>query len=80
MQNYIVSFLMFGIYLLIESKLRLKTINMNWFYIIVIIISLIGISFVNLFAFQLLEYFFILILIFSVIELYKRVVKGRKEN
>lgn len=29
MQNYIVSFLMFGIYLFIESVLKTKTINMN---------------------------------------------------
>lgn len=76
MQNYIVSFLMFGIYLFIESVLKTKTINMNWFYRIVAIIALAGIIIINVFEFELFEYFFILTLIFSIIELYKR----RKQN
>lgn len=76
MQNYIVSFLMFGIYLFIENILKSKKVNLNWFYRVVTIVALIGIIVINIFNFQLFEYFFILILFFSVIELYKR----RKQN
>lgn len=73
--NYVVSFLMLGVYLFIEKKLKSVNINMVWFYAICMIIGIIGIIFINISNYELMEYFFILIFCFSAIEIFKK-VKG----
>ena len=75
MASYVVSFLMLGVYLFIEKKLKSVNVNMVWFYAICMIIGIIGIIFINIFNYKLMEYFFILIFCFSGIEIFRK-IKG----
>ena len=74
MENYVVSFLAFAVYLFVENKLKSKIRSMNKYYIIVAVVSLIGLVFVNYFDFRLFEYFFLVTFVSSLLELYQ----GRK--
>lgn len=71
MLNYLISFIMFGIYLLVESKLKSNKVNLLFFYVLCMIIGVIGIITINMFSYDFLEYFFILIFGFSGLEIYK---------
>ncbi len=74
MENYVVSFLTFAVYLFIENKLKTKIRSVNKYYITVAAVSLAGLVLVNYFDFRLFEYFFLVTFVSSLLELYQ----GRK--
>ena len=74
MENYVVSFLAFAVYLFVENKLKSKIRSVNKYYITVAAVSLAGLVLVNYFDFRLFEYFFLVTFVSSLLELYQ----GRK--
>ena len=71
MGNYICFFFVFGIYIFLETKLKNRQNNILWFYILFMFIGAIGLFSVNYFKHYLLENFFLLVICYSGIEIFK---------
>ena len=80
MGNYICSFFVFGIYIFLETKLKNRQNNILWFYILFMFIGAIGLFSVNYFKHYLLENFFLLVICYSGIEIFKYYWKLLKKS
>lgn len=78
-EDYVISFLAFGIYLIVDTKLQLAQTDLRWFHYLCLIIGIFGLILINIFDKRAFEYFYLLITIFSIIEIYKE-KKHRKQE
>ena len=69
--DYVISFVALGLYLMIESMLKRKSKNMRTFNVAFAIIGVVGLVITEITSFNYLEYFFLMSLVFSVINLYR---------
>lgn len=69
--DYVISFVALGLYLMIESMLKRKSKNMRTFNMAFAIIGVVGLVITEITSFNYLEYFFLMSLVFSVINLYR---------